>query len=49
MNYKHKRNKIERNEEISRKIRNRNMIENWSIIPTSPVCGQLVILLKWKT
>ena len=32
---KHKKHKIEHNEEILREIRNRIMIEIWSIIPTS--------------
>ena len=35
INHKHKKNKIEHNEEILREIRNRIMIEIWSIISTS--------------
>ena len=35
INHKHKKNKIEHNEEILREIWNRIMIEVWSIIPTS--------------
>ena len=40
--YKHKKNKIEHNKAILKEIRNRIMIEIWSIIPTSLAHGGIM-------
>ena len=42
INHKHKKTKIEHNDDILRKIQNRKMIEILSIIPTS-----LMLTIMW--